>query len=144
MGETKRAMERNVETWNLHDKARWTAEIADDCEIVGVGGFAGKGRDLKDTFFSMWNDAFPDNKITPTVMIEEGEYGVLEAMFEGTHTGVLNSPAGAIPPTNRRIKAPFVSINKVRGGKFTQFHVLFDQVELLTQLGLMPVPAARS
>jgi predicted ester cyclase len=144
MGETRRAIELSIDAWNVHDKALWTGLVADDCAIVGVGGFAGKGRDLRDTFFSMWNDAFPDNKITPMAIIEEGEYGVLEATFEGTHSGVLNAPAGKIPPTNRRAKAPFVSVGKIRDGKFTQFHVLFDQVELLTQLGLMPVPAARS
>jgi predicted ester cyclase len=144
MGESKRAIERNVETWNAHDKAAWTQDIADDCEIVGVGGFVGTGRELRDQFYSMWTDAFPDTKITPTAIIEDGEYGVLEAMFEGTHTGVLNSPSGPIPPTHKRIKSPFVSVGKFRDGKFASLHLIFDQVELLTQLGLMPVPAAKS
>lgn len=144
MGETKKAIERSVATWNRHDKAAWVGDIADDCEIVGVGGFAGKGRAVRDQFYSMWQDAFPDSKITPTAMIEEGDYGVLEATFEGTHTGVLNAPSGQIPATHKRVKAPFVSVNKVKDGKFTSFHVIFDQVELMTQLGLMPAPAARA
>ena len=144
MGETKRAIEQSFQAWNAHNKAGWTALVNDDADIVGVAGFSGKGRELRDTFFAMWNDAFPDNKITMTSIVEDGENAAVEAMFEGTHTGPLNAPSGVIPATRKHVKAPFMAFNKVRDGKITQFHVMFDQVELLTQLGLMPVPAART
>jgi predicted ester cyclase len=144
MGETKRFMERNLADWNAHAKAKWSRDFSDDCEIVVVGGMRGTGRDLRDVLYSVWTDAFPDNQIKPTAIIEDGENGVLEAVFEGTHTGPLNAPTGSIPPTGKRVAVPFVSVEKVSGGQFKSFHLIFDQVELMTQLGLMPAPAGRT
>lgn len=144
MGETKRRIEQSLKAWNAHDKAGWTRDIGDDCDVEGPGGLHGKGRDLRDLFYSMWTDAFPDNRITAVSIVEEADNGVMEAIFEGTHTGVLHAPSGEIPPTTKRVKTRFVTVNKLRGGSFQSFHVYFDQVELLTQLGLMPAPAAHA
>jgi ketosteroid isomerase-like protein len=140
MGETKRVIERSLEAWNAHDKAGWTGVISDDCDLVGPGGLSGSGRELRDLFYSMWQDAFPDNRITPVAILEDGENGVLEAIFEGTQTSALKAPGGAIPPTHKRIKTHFVVVEKVSGGRVQSFHLYFDQVELLTQLGVMPAP----
>jgi len=137
-------MERNLDAWNAHDKARWTRDFSDDCDVVVTGGMKGKGKDLKDLLYSIWTDAFPDNQIKPIAIIEDGEHGVLEATFEGTHTGVFNVPGAPIQPTRKRVAIPFVSVEKVSGGQFKSFHVIFDQVELMTQLGLMPAPVGRA
>lgn len=142
MGETKRFIERSVEVWNAHDKAGWTKDVADDCVFKVPGGISGSGRDLRDLLFSMWADAFPDNRITPSKIGEDNDYGILEAVFEGTHTGTLNAPTGAIPATHKRVSIPFVTTSTNRGGLYKTFHLYFDQVELMTQLGLMPAPAA--
>ena len=141
MAETRKIVEQNLKSWNAHDKSAWTKDISDDCEMTAVGGISGKGRDLRDMFYSMWTDAFPDNTIKPNVILADGENAALEATFEGTHTGVLNAPGGPIQPTRKRIRVPFTTVTKVRGDKITSLHLLFDQVELMTQLGLMPVPA---
>ena len=142
MGETKRFIERSVEVWNAHDKAGWTKDVADDCEFKVPGGISGSGRDLRDLLFSMWTEAFPDNRIKASRIGEDGDYGILEAVFEGTHTGTLNAPAGAIPPTQKRVSIPFVTTSSIRDGRYKAFHLYFDQVELMTQLGLMPTPVA--
>lgn len=140
MGETKQLLEKNLAAWNAHDKAGWTGDIADDCEVRGPG-VSGSGRELRDMFFSMWTDGFPDNRIKPSVIAGDGEDGLLEAVFEGTHTGSLNTPTGPIAATHRRVSIPFVATSKIGGGRFQSFHLYFDQVELMTQLGLMPAPA---
>ena len=67
---------------------------------------------------------------------EDGENGTLEAIFKGTHTGPLNAPSGTIPATGKAVEVPFVITMKAGGGKFTSFHLYFDQAELMTQLGL--------
>ena len=140
MGETRKIVEQNIKSWNAHDKSGWTNDISDDCELTAVGGMSGKGRDLRDTFYSLWSDAFPDSQIKPNVIIVDGDNAATEATFEGTHTGVLNAPSGPIQPTRKRVRVPFTSVVKVRGDKITSLHLLFDQVELMTQLGLMPAP----
>jgi predicted ester cyclase len=141
MAETKAIVERNLASWNAHDKGAWTSDISDVGELIAPGGMRGSGRDLRDVFYSIWTDAFPDNQIKPTVIATDGENAVLEATFEGTHTGVLNTPTGQIQPTRKHVKVPFVSVSKIRGDKFASLHLYFDQVELMTQLGLMPAPA---
>ena len=141
MAETKRFIERSVELWNAHDKAGWTKDVADGCEFVVPGGIKGTGRDMRDMLFSMWTDAFPNNRITPSKIGEDGEYGILEAVFEGTHTGTMNAPTGAVPATNKKVSIRFVTTSTVKSGKYDSFHLYFDQVELMTQLGLMPAPA---
>jgi len=141
MGDTKGIVERNIESWNAHDKTAWTRDIADAGELTAPGGISGSGRELRDMFYALWTDAFPDNEIKPNVIVVDGENAVLEATFEGTHTGMLNAPTGPIQPTRKHVKVPFVSVSKIRGDKFMSLHLLFDQVELMTQLGLMPVPA---
>jgi steroid delta-isomerase-like uncharacterized protein len=142
MGDTKRFIERDLDAWNAHDKRAWTADIADDCDVKGPGGVSGTGRELRDMFYSMWTDGFPDNRIKPVVIAEDGENGVLEAVFEGTHTGTLNTPSGPIPATGRRASIRFVTTTKMSDGHFKSLHLYFDQVELMTQLGLMPAPTA--
>ena len=57
-------------------------------------------------------------------------------MFEGTHTEALNALGGSILATGKRVAVPLVSVLGVAGGRFTSFAVYFDQMELLTQLGL--------
>lgn len=141
MGDTRRSVERNIESWNAHDKMAWTGDIADGCQLTAPGGISGSGRELRDMFYSLWTDAFPDNQIKAGVIVVEGENAVLEATFEGTHTGVLNAPTGPIQPTRKQVKVPFVSVSKIRDDKFTSLHLLFDQVELMTQLGLVPASA---
>lgn len=142
MGETKRFLERDLDAWNAHDKRAWTADVADDCDVKGPGGVSGTGRELRDMLFAMWTDGFPDNHIRPITIAEDGEYGILEAVFEGTHTGTLNTPSGPIPATRKRVSIPFVTTSKAKDGKFKSFHLYFDQVELMTQLGLMPATTA--
>lgn len=141
MSETRTIVEQNIKSWNAHDKTGWTRDISDDCELVAPAGVSGRGRDLKDMFYSMWTDAFPDNQIKPKVIVVDGENAVVEANFEGTQTGVLNTPTGPIPATRKRVSIPFTTVSKIRGEKFVSLHLLFDQVELMTQLGLMPTPA---
>ena len=102
--------------------------------MAGAWGFAA-------TFWSGWQDAFPDNHITIKTIVCEGPEGAEESVFEGTHSGVLSGPAGEIPPTHRKVSVSFVGLHTVRNDKWVSFRVYFDQVELLTQLGVMPAPA---
>ena len=61
--------------------------------------------------------------------------------MEGTNTGPLESPAGTIQPTNKRVVGKGVQILRIEDGKITEARIYFDQFEQMTQLGLIPVPA---
>jgi ketosteroid isomerase-like protein len=144
LGETKRFIEKSLAAWNAHDKVGWTRDVADDCEFATPGGIRGTGRELRDQLFSMWTQAFPNNVIKPSAIAEDGEYGILEAVFHGTQTGTLDAPTGPIPATGKQVSIPFVTTSRIKDGRYKSFHLYFDQVELMVQLGLMPAPVTTS
>ena len=65
-----------------------------------------------------------------------------EFTFEGTHSGTLSLPARDIPATNRRLTGRGVQLLRVQDGAVADTRVYSDQVEVLTQLGLMPETSA--
>jgi hypothetical protein len=136
MGDVKDLIGNNVRSWNEHNRGEWTADFADNVELRAPGGVSGSGPELVGQFYDLWQDGFPDCQVDPAVISEDGDNGTLEAVFKGTHTGPLNAPSGTIPATGKSVEIPFVITLTVRGGKFTSFHLYFDQAELMTQLGL--------
>ncbi len=48
----------------------------------------------------------------------------------------MRSPSGEIPATGRQVDIPFTAVLSVENSKLTSFRVYFDQLDMLTQLGL--------
>jgi predicted ester cyclase len=86
--------------------------------------------------------AFPDARHEFTSIVEAGEDVALEAIWTGTHTGPLATPMGEIPPTTSRVEVPMLIVAKVRDGLIASTHIYYDQVGMLSALGLMPAPAS--
>ena len=93
-------------------------------------------------FRSVWQDASPDNHVELKLSVVDGEATMQEAVFSGRHTGVLNTPSGAIPPTGKVVTVPIALALLFRRDKWSSFRIYFDVLELLTQLGITPGPAA--
>jgi len=53
----------------------------------------------------------------------------------GTNTGPLQSPMGALPPTNKKMSVPGVDIVWVVNGKITEDWVYYNQLNAFLQLG---------
>ena len=64
-----------------------------------------------------------------------------EGTFNGTHDGVLHNPAGDLPPTGRSVSLEYIQVLRFRDGKHVSFNLMFDRLEMLEQLGLLPAPA---
>ncbi len=137
MGKTRAFLEDNVQHWNDHDVATWVGDFSPDATLVGPG-VSGSGTEMARTLYSMWQDAFPDNEIRVVGIFEDGDTAILQAEFHGTQTGTMTVPGQAIPATGRRVNIPFVTIDRLDGGKVAEFALFFDRAELLGQLGLMP------
>ena len=136
--DAKELVQRGTDAWNSRDQEAFFATYADDCE-VSAPGFTGKGRQGLTEFWATWNGAFPDNQVIVRVLFAEGDRVAEESVFEGTNDGPLPNPDGSqIPATGRRVSEPFSGIHAVRDGRIASTHFYFDQVDLLTQLGLMP------
>jgi len=82
--------------------------------------------------------AFPDFFHNIQTTTEDGDRIVIEMKVGGTHTGPFATPGGELPPTGRRLDIGAVDVVTLAYGKVQSWHTYFDQVEYLTQLGLMP------
>jgi predicted ester cyclase len=136
MGYAKDLVDASTKAWNARAADEWLAAFSDDAQLAGPGGLSGRGRDTQQTFYSIWQDGFPDNQVANIRITEDGDAAVAEAVFEGTHTGVLHAPSGDIPPTGKRVRIPFVVTYTCADGRFTGFRLYFDQMDLITQLGI--------
>jgi predicted ester cyclase len=69
-----------------------------------------------------------------------GDVAAEEGTFTGTHEGILEGPAGAIPPTGRRVRVDYIQVLRFRDGMHVSFNLMFDRLSMLEQLGLVPAP----
>jgi predicted ester cyclase len=130
-----------MELWNAKDQARLSALFTEGASMSGPGGLRGAGPDIVTTFYRLWQESFPDNQVRTIRIVDGGRNGTVEGVFEGTHTETLQAPGGDIPATGRRVSVPFVNVVESDGERMTDLVLYFDQVDLLTQLGLVAAPA---
>ena len=143
MASAKEVTDRGLEAWRARDVDAFAATYADNASISAPGGMEARGQDGARQFFAMWNTAMPDNEITITHEVVDGSTVVQEGIYSGTHTGPMMTPDGqSIPATGRSLRAPYVDVFEIQDDHVVAERLYFDQVELLTQLGLMPAPEA--
>ena len=140
MSESKRVLERAIEYWNSGDREAWATLYAEDVVYEAPGGQRISGlADLEENYFGALLTAAPDRLSRDVVLLVDGEYVVEQARYVGTHTGLLRSPTGVeVPATGKPFDFPFVGIFHVHDGKIRSIRIYYDQIELFTQLGLMP------
>jgi predicted ester cyclase len=141
MADTKSVADAAVSTFNDHDEGAIRALYAENAIFEAPGDVHVESAGPCTEYVMVWQRAFPDAKLTVDNELVAGDTAVHEFTFDGTHTDVLASPAGDIPATNRRVTGRGTEIIRVADGKIVSFHLYFDQVQVLTQLGLMPEPA---
>lgn len=133
----REAFQKGTDTFNAHDIDGFTSVLADDVTYSAPGGISGQGKTACAQFFAGWWDAFPDAHVD----VRAVHIAVEEGTFTGTHRGTLHSPAGDIAPTSRPVAVNYIHVLRYRDGKHTLFNLLFDRLEMLEQLGLLPAPA---
>jgi steroid delta-isomerase-like uncharacterized protein len=140
MDEAKGVLEQAIKHWNAGDRDAWATLYADDVVYEAPGGQRISGlTDLEENYFGALLTAAPDRLSCDVDLFADGDYVVEQARYVGTHTGPLRSPDGAeVPPTGKPFDFPFVGIFHVKDGKIRSIRIYYDQIELFTQLGLMP------
>jgi predicted ester cyclase len=131
-----------VEAFNAHDEARIRELNAENAVFEGPGDVNLRGRDAATEYAMSWLNAFPDAQVTVHHELAAGDWVVQEFTFTGTHTATMQSPMGEIPPTNRSLKGRGVQIFRVEGDVVVDTRLYFDQMDVVTQLGLMPEASA--
>jgi len=95
--------------------------------------------DLKDfkQMESEWYDAFPDMHVTIDDMVAEGDKVAARVTMTGTHKGEIMG----IPPTNKKVTVSLIVIDRFAGGKIVEDNGIFNALDLMRQLGLVPTRA---
>ena len=140
MSDAKSVLKRAIERWNDTDRDGWAALYTEDVAYEAPGGTHLSGlADLKEKYFDALVTAAPDRRSIDVILIAEGDHVVEQARYTATHTGTWRNPDGAeIPATGKKLDFSFVGIFRVKNGKISSIRLYYDQVEIFTQLGLMP------
>ncbi len=144
MSDLKDFSARGNAAFNAHDVNALAA--LDDVNVVlsvpsPIGRSELRGREAGKQYNQSWFTAFPDAKTIITNQVITGDYIVQEGIFQGTNSGTWKSEAAEMPATGKSLKGHYCLVNKVINDQIVSSALYFDQVELMTQLGLMPTPA---
>jgi predicted ester cyclase len=138
MTEARKIAAEFVDAFNAHDEDRIRALSTDNAIIEAPGEIRLEGQEAATAYAMSWLNAFSDARVTVQTEIADGDWVAQRFTFEGTHDGTLNSPQGEIPPTNRRLTGRGVQLLRIEGDAVAETQLYFDQVQVMTQLGLMP------
>jgi ketosteroid isomerase-like protein len=98
-----------------------------------------EGREAIGAYFEEGDKPFTDISMETAQIIEEGDVFVVEWVWRATNTGPLTMPdAMEIPATHKAVELLGVSVSSVRDGKIISQRDYFDNVSMMSQLGLMP------
>lgn len=133
---------RADKAFNDHDRAACEALCAEDSVLNAPGDMTATGRKEVCDFLESWWDAFPDAHTTVRDVHYSGDTFVEVGTFRGTQDGVFKTPMGDIPPTHRPVIGEYVNVCRCNEQTIASQYLLFDRLQLLEQLGLIPQPAA--
>lgn len=81
---------------------------------------------------------FPDQKIEIINLVAEDDMVAFWAIYKGTQKGQM----GPFPPTNKYAEIEFSGMHKIVDGKIAETWIIWDNVAMLSQLGLFPPPSS--
>ncbi len=90
-------------------------------------------------FLPVWVTAASDIQIIDPTYLDAGQSVVCTFAVVGTHDG----PLGPFPATGRRFRLPLCELWRFDpSGRVVGGDLYYDQVTLLSQLGMLPLPSA--
>jgi steroid delta-isomerase-like uncharacterized protein len=141
MGAARAIAEQVYAAMQAGDISGLTKLCSPNCELYDVG-LTMRGPEQIGQYLQGYFTAFPDMQLEVRRLIEDGESVAAEVRFTGTQTGPLAMPTGELPASGRKIDVEAADFITVQNGQITAWKVYLDSMIFLTQLGLMPEPAA--
>src|SRR5205823_13297222 len=96
MADAREVAAQFLDAFNAHDEERIRTLNAENGVMEAPGDVRVEGRDAVTAYGMHWLNAFSDARLTIHGEIVEGDWVAQRFTFEGTHDGVLASPAGEI------------------------------------------------
>lgn len=148
MNEAREVMDRITRAVLAGDADELARCYAEDAvvESPDVGRLV--GRDAVVDYLMSFTRSFSETAWEPLSTLESGDIAVDEGCFIGTNTGPLAMPDGEVPATGKSLRLRETDVLTVAGGRAVSHRFYFDQMDLLSQLGLLAesgaaVPAPR-
>jgi ketosteroid isomerase-like protein len=138
MGQAREVMDRLNKAMEVKDKETLARSYATDAVAYTPDQGELRGRDAITSYlFEFW-ESMPDVRYDQTGRHESGNVAIDEGIIIGTNTGPLRLPSGeTLQPTGRELRVHSCDVATVENGEIISHHFYFDQVEFLSQLGLM-------
>ncbi len=117
---------------DMFNDSNFTKDVvmhASPADIVGI--------DSSRAYYGNFLTGFSNITFTIKDIFGQGEKLVKHWNFKGTHTGVFFG----IPPTGKAVSLDGVTLVRMDNGKIAEERDFFDNMDFMTQLGLVPPPA---
>ena len=132
-----------IDAFNEADWERFRAVLSPDAVYAETGtGRRVEGADAYVQLCQGWKDALPDVRGTIRGAVAGADTVAQEILWEGTHTGPMQTPGGTLEPAGARISVEASLWARFEGEKAREVHHYLDVLTLLQQIGAMPGPEA--
>ena len=142
LSSAQRVVRDFIDAVNRRDHERLSRIWTEDATAEAPGDVRLEGASAVTDYVMAWIAAFPDVRVKTGTSVASGDWVALEYSFEGTHNGPLAGPGGEVQPTHRQVAIRVAIVCRTSGEKIAEIHGFWDQLQVLTQLGLMPEPAS--
>jgi ketosteroid isomerase-like protein len=137
MGEARDVLDRFNEALLRGDFDAVSGFYAEDAVAVTPDQGEITGRDNVTEYVRPFMEAFSDLRYESLFAHESGNCAIDEGYFVGTHTGPLPDEDEPVQPTGRTVRVRECDAVTVDDGRITSHRFYFDQMDFMTQLGLM-------
>jgi ketosteroid isomerase-like protein len=138
MGEAREITDRLLDAYIAGDRDALVRLYATDAVAETPDAPRIEGGTAIADYFMAIRRAFPDASRESTTRHESGDTAIDEGFFVGTHTEALIADEGLrVPPTGRSVRLRECNIVTVKNGMAVSHRQYFDQLDLMSQLGLM-------
>jgi predicted ester cyclase len=125
------AFETGTDAFNARDFERFADSLSDDVRFRAPGAIEGEGKSACIRFHRGLFESFPDATFDVHDVDVTDELAIEEGTFTGTHHGVA--------PTGRSVALEYIRVTRHYDGKHVSVNLMLDRLQMLEQLGLIPV-----
>ena len=128
-----------IDAFNEADWERFRGILSPDTVYSETGtGRRVEGAEAYVTLCQGWKVALPDVRGTIRGAIASEDQVAQEILWEGTHTGPMETPEGTLPPSGAQISVEASLWIRFDGDKAREVHHYLDVLSLLQQIGAIP------
>ncbi len=142
MGQARELMDRATEAIMRQDFEALRDIYAPDVVVIAPDVGTLHGVEQLIDYMKQFSTAMPDMRFELHRGIEADDSVVDQGEVLGTNTGPLAMPDGSsLPATGKQVRMRSLDVATVENGRISKHEFYFDQLELMSQLGLMEAPA---